>query len=95
MGRPDPAHQSLARRRRVGGGADQPDHLVDIGDRDGEADLDMGAVARLVELELGAPADDFLAEIDEGLQAVDQVQAFGPAAVQRDHVDAEGVLQRR
>ena len=56
--------------RRVGRGADEADHLVDIGDRDGEADLDMGGVARLVEQELGAPGDDLLAEVDEGDQDV-------------------------
>ena len=46
--------------------ADDADHLVDIGDGDGEADQDVGAVARLVEQELGAPADHLLAEGDEG-----------------------------
>ena len=61
-------HQRLARGGGVRGRADQADHFVDIGDRDGEADLDMGAVARLVEQELGAPADDLLAEIDERLR---------------------------
>ncbi len=95
MRRPEPAHQRLAGRGRIGGGADQPDDLVDIGDGDRQADLDMSAVARLVEQELGAAADDLLAEIDESPQAVQQVQAFGPSAVQRDHVDAEGALQRR
>ena len=34
------------------GGADQLDDLVDIGDRDGEADQHMGAVARLAEQNL-------------------------------------------
>ena len=50
-------------------GADEADHLVDIGDGDGEADQHMRAVARLVEQELGAPRHHLLAEVDEGVAA--------------------------
>ena len=42
-------HQLLARLVGVLGAADELDHLVDIGDRDGEADQHVGAVARLAE----------------------------------------------
>ena len=63
--RPVALHQLLARLVGVLGGADQPDHFVDIGDRDGEPDQDMGAVARLAEKVLGAPVDHLLAEGDE------------------------------
>ena len=56
----------LARRLRIGRGADQGDHLVDIGHRDGEAEQHVGPVPRLAELEDGAPGDDLLAEGDEG-----------------------------
>ena len=49
--------------------ADQRDHLVDIGDGDGEADQHMGAVARLAQQELGAPGDHLLAEVDEGARS--------------------------
>ena len=69
--------------------ADQLDHLVDIGDRDGEADQDMGAVARLAEQVLGAPVDHLLAEGDEGVEQVLQVHHQRPAAVERHHVGAE------
>ena len=65
------------------------DHLVDIGDRDGEADQHVGAVARLVEAELGAAGDDLLAERDEGRQQVLQVHHLRTAAVERHHVGAE------
>jgi hypothetical protein len=88
-------HQPLARRLRVRRGADQRDHLVDVGDRDGEADEHMRAIARLVEQELGAPAHHLLAERDEARQDVLQPEQLGPAAVQRHHVDAEIRLQRR
>ncbi len=50
----------------IGGGADQRDHLVDIGDGDGQADQHMAAVARLGEVEARAAGDHFLAEGDEG-----------------------------
>ena len=76
-------------------GADQPDDFVDIGDRDGEADQHMGAVARLVEQELGAPRNHLLAEGDEGRQQVLQVHHLRAAAVERHDVGAEGRLQRR
>ena len=87
--RPVARHQLLARRVRVGRGADEADDLVDIGDGDGEADQDMGALARLVEQELGAPGDDLLAEVDEGADQVLEVHQLRPAAVQRHHVGAE------
>ena len=89
------AISALARHHRVGRAADQLDHLVDVGDGDGEADQHMGAVARLAELELGAPRDDLGAEADEGLE--DLLEAHQPraAAVQRQRVDAEAGLQRR
>ena len=51
VGRPVALHQRGPRRRGVGARADQPDHLVDIGHRDREADQDVRPVARLDELE--------------------------------------------
>ena len=93
--RPGARHQRLARGGGVRRGADEADDLVDIGDGDGEADLQMRAVARLGEAELGAPRDDLFAEIDEGAQHVLQRQHFRPAAVQRDHVDARSSIAAR
>ena len=75
--------------------ADQLDHLVDVGDRDGETDQDVGAVARLAEPELGAPGDHDLAERDERGQHVLEVHHQRTAAVERHHVGAERGLQRR
>ena len=82
-----------SRGRGIRGGADEADHLVDVGDRDGEADLDMRVVARLGEQIFGPPRDHFLAEVDERAQHVGQRQHLRPAAVQRDHVGAETRLQ--
>ena len=64
--RPFAREQGGARLGRRGRGADDPHHLVEIGDRDDQAEQEMGAVARLGELELGAPGDHLLAEADEG-----------------------------
>ena len=95
VGRPLALHQLVARLVGVLRGADQLDHLVDIGDRDGEADQDMRAVARLAEPELGAPGDHDLAERDERGQHVLEVHHQRTAAVERHHVAAERGLQRR
>ena len=77
--RPGALHQRLARGGGVGRGADEADHFVDIGDRDGQADLQMGAVARLGQQMLGAPGDDFLAEFDEGRPACPSASASADA----------------
>ena len=95
LGRPVARHQRFARRGGVGRRADEMDDLVDIRDRDGEADLQMGVVARLVEAEFGAARDDRLAEIDEGAQHVMERHQLRAAAVQRDHIDGKACLQRR
>ena len=94
-GRPRPRHQPFARLDRVLGVADQLDHLVDIGDREGEADEDMGPLARLAEEIDRAPCDDLFAEDDEGGDDVAQRQLHRPAAVERQRVDTEAGLQRR
>ena len=92
--RPVAFHHFLARLVGVLGGADQLDHVVDIGDRDGEPDQNVGAIARLAEQMLGAPVDDFFAEGDERDEQVLQVHHQRPAALERDHVGAERGLQR-
>ena len=66
---PGARHQAvlgLGRRRRR---LDQRDDLVDVGERDGEAFEDVGALARLAQVEHGAARDDFAAVAQEGLDA--------------------------
>ena len=94
MRRPLPAHQGFARRGRIGRCADQSNDFVDIGDGDGETDLQMRRVARLVEFVLGAPGDDLLAEVDEGGKEILERQRLRPAAVERDHIRGKARLQR-
>ncbi len=92
-GRPVAAHQRDAGGGGVGAGADQADDLVDVGDRDGQADQVVRAVARLAQVEARAPEDDLLAEPDEALQRLAQAHLLRLAVVQRQHVDAEAGLQ--
>ena len=90
--RPVARHQRFARLVGVLRGADQADHFVDIGDRDGEPDQHMGAIARLVEQELGPPRHHLFAEGEEGLQQVLERHHQRSAVVESDHVGAEGRL---
>ena len=54
----------------------------------------MGSFAGLIEFKDGAPGDDLLAKLNEGLQGVLEVQHHRPAAGQGQHVDPETGLQR-
>ena len=95
LGGPVARHQRFSGLGRILRGADEPDHLVDVGNCNGETNQHMRTVACLVEQELGAPGNHFLAEGHEGLQQVLQVQQLRAPAGQADVVDAEGRLQRR
>ena len=94
-GGPGPLHQPPPRRRRIGRCPDEADHLVQIGDRDGEADRPVRALPRLVQLEDRAPGDDLLTELEERLQDVAETHQLRAPAGERQHVDAEARLQRR
>ena len=95
LGRPVARHQGFAGGIGIGRGPDHADDLVDIGHRDGETDQDMGAVAGLVEQELGAARHHLFAEGDEQRQQVLQVHRLRAAGVQRQHVGGKIGLQRR
>ena len=92
--RPVALHHFLARLVGVLGGADEFYHVVDISDRNGQPDQDVGAVARLAEQMLGAPINDLLAELDERGEQILQVHHQRAAAVERHHIGAERALQR-
>ncbi len=91
---PVAGHQLGARRRRIGRPADQGNHLVDIGNGNGEADQHMRPLPRLAEQIFRPPGDDLLAEIKEGFKKLLDVQQFRLTPVEGKHVDAEGGLQR-
>ena len=88
-------HQFFAGILPVLGLADQLDDRIQVGDRDRQAGHDMGPLPCLAELIRGPAGNDFLAEIDERLKNLLEIQHFGLAAVQRQHVHAEAGLQRR
>ena len=77
--RPVARHEPGARRRRIGGGADERDHLVDVGDRDGERDQRVRPLPRLAQEKGGAPRHHLLAEGDEGGDDVLEAQQLRPA----------------
>src|SRR5205814_649323 len=91
-GVPTAFHQLFAGDVGVGRGFNDGDHLVDIGNGDGQPDQYMGAVAGLAEQEGGAAGDDFLAEGDESADDVLNVHQLGAAVIERQHVDAEAGL---
>ena len=82
-------HQALA---RLGDGlrpANQLDHRVEVIERDLQAFEDVVARLGLAQLELGPPADDLAAELDEALDQLEQGQHLRPAADDGEHDDAE------
>ncbi|MCW0466481.1 hypothetical protein NB705_003554 [Xanthomonas sacchari] len=86
---PGLGQHALARFVRVRRGLDQLDHLVDVGERDGQAFEDVRAGARLAQFEDGAAGDHFAAVADERLQHLLEVHQLRAAVDQRHHVDAE------
>ncbi len=90
---PAAGHQLGARHRRRRRVLDDRDELVDVGQRHRQAFEDMAALARLGALEDRAPGDDLAPVLEEDLDELAQVAQPGLAVDQRDHVDAEAVLQ--
>ena len=88
------AHQH--RLRRVGGlrVADHGDDLVEAVDGLEQAIEHVGAVLRLLEVELAAPGDDLAAVLDERLQGFPEAHRLRPPAHEGEHVHGEGRLQR-
>jgi len=61
-------------------------------DRNNQTQQDMRPVASLVQFELGAAGDHLFAELDEGFDDVAQVQQFGAAAANGQHIGREARL---
>ena len=92
---PGPTHQRDLRLGRGRRRLDQRDHLVDVGERDGEALEDVPPLARLAQVEARAPDDDLAPVLQEELDELLEVQEPRLVVDQRDHVHAEAVLQLR
>ena len=71
------------------------DDLVDVLERDQVAEQDVLAVARLLELELRAAADDVAPVLDVRLEHLLEAHRLRLALVERHHVDRERRLHRR
>ena len=85
-------HEGFAGRVGVRRLADDADDLVEVVQRHQQALEDVGPRLCLVQLELGAPDDDFLLEGDVGLEHLRQRERARHAADERDVDDAEGGL---
>ena len=84
-----------ARGLHVGRLADGRDDRVEVVERDLEALEDVGPVARLLQVELGAPADDLAAPVDVVLEDRLERQRLGLAVDERHDVGVEGQLAAR
>ena len=67
--------------------------FVDIVDCQQEALEDMGTLLCLFQIELGTVGDDFHLKFQVFLQHLLQAQSLGLTAHQRQHIDADGILQ--
>ena len=88
----EPAAEGGGRLRGAPGGLDHGDHLVDPVEGNDQPLQDVGPLPRPREFE-GRPADDhLLAELQEALENVPQVEDPGLPPVDREHDDPEGGL---
>ena len=91
--RPALPHQALLGIGRSACRLDERDDLVDVRKRDREAFLQVRLLARLAQV-VGRPPGHHLAPVrEEGGEHLPQVEQLRLAVEQRDHVDAEAVLQ--
>ncbi len=87
--------QSGPRRLGVTRGADECDHLVEVGQGDEQALQDVGAILGAAQLVLRAPHDDLALVVDVVADDLAQRQGARHVVDEGDHVDAECVLHRR
>ena len=87
LGELEVRHQSLLRLVGVRGGADQPDHLVEVVEGDQEALQDVGALLRLAQLVLRAARHDLALEVEEVREQLEQRQRAWDAVDERDGVE--------
>ena len=93
LGEFEAGDQAFARLARIGRGADQLDHRVQIVQRLLEAQQQVLALAGFAQFVIGAPAHHVDAVLDEALDAVDQAQLARLAMHDGQHDDAEAGLQ--
>ncbi len=87
--------QRFARFLRRLGRPDQPDHFVDVVEREAEAEQDVLALAGLAQFVIGPPAHHIDAVLDEVLDRREQAQFARLAVDDRKIDDAEADLKLR
>ena len=95
LGRPVARHHLLARLGGTGCSADQPDHLVDIGNGDGQTHQHVRAITRLAEQVLATAGNHLLTESREGRDHILEIELLRPPTIDGQHVGAERGLQIR
>ena len=95
VGEAEPVHQRRARDGDVGGGADDPDDLVDVGEREQQALDQVRALLGLAQPVARPAGHDVGAVLEEDLEQLLEAERPRLAVDERDVVDAEGLLQRR
>jgi len=87
--------QAFTRHTRIGALANELNHVIDVGDGNGETNGFVTALARFCQPKLGPARHHLFAEGDEDFENLPQAHLFGLTLVQRQHVDAERSLQLR
>ena len=95
LGEPEARDEPVARDVAVGRLADELDDLVEVVERDLQAEQDVLALARLAQLVARAAGDDVAPVRDEALEQLLEVQDARLAAVDREERDAEAGLHLR
>ena len=93
--RPIAVHQGGARGRRIGAFANDANDLIQIGDRNRQANQQMPAFPRLRQAVAGPAQNHLLTEGDEGHQRVLEPHLPRPAFMQGHEIHREGGLQLR
>ena len=94
LGEPEAGDEVVPGGLHVGRLADRPDHLVEMVEGDLQALEDVGSLAGLAQVVLGAPADDLAAMLDVVGDDRLEGQGLGLAVHQGQHVEVERQLHR-
>ena len=90
-----PLHQFCLRKRDALTSADDPDHFIDVVERNQQAFQDMSPLLCLVQIIPRPSGDDILLVFQIILKDLDKVQHLRLAVHKRQHDDAECILQLR
>ena len=88
-------HQRFTGFGRAGAGADDAHDFVQVGDRNHQADQQVGPFACLHQFVLRTAGDDLLTELHKGVDDVLHAHQFRASATNGQHVEGKTLLRRR